>query len=72
MTKGSKNLNFDFNHLESGEGIVDMVIRFDSKTGAFEFYVEENGLPTSVPAFMIIGMLNQVATQSAFAGEEER
>lgn len=71
MSEGSKSLNFEFNEMKSGTGIVDMVIRFDSKTGAYEFYVEENGLPTSIPAFMIVGMLTMAASHMSFSGEDE-
>lgn len=53
----SKTLNVEFHQIESGSGIVDLAIRFDTKTGSYNFMVEENGLPTTLPMHIFNGIM---------------
>jgi hypothetical protein len=53
----SKQLNVEFHSLESGEGVVDIAIRYDTKTGSYNFLIEEKGLPVSLPMHVFNGIL---------------
>lgn len=52
--------NPNFKQLKSGQGTLDIAIRFDSVTGAYELILEENGLPTETPVNAIVGALESV------------
>lgn len=60
----SKQLNVEFHELEAGEGIVDICIRYDVKTGNHNFLIEENGLPTSLPMHVFNGILFNLASEA--------
>ncbi len=47
----------------TGNGILNIKIDFDTTNGGdYHFFVEENGIPTSVPAYVIVGILDLVKT----------
>lgn len=43
--------------MESGEGIVDIAIRTNTKNGQWEFAMEENGVPVTLPQHILFGIL---------------
>lgn len=53
----SKQLSIEFHELAAGEGIVDIAIRFDTKSGSYNFLIEENGLPTTLPMHVFNGIM---------------
>jgi hypothetical protein len=61
----SKQLNVEFHQLETGEGIVDIAIRYNVKTGSYNFLIEENGLPTTLPMHVFNGILFNLATEAS-------
>lgn len=60
----SKSLNVEFHQLETGEGVVDIAIRYNTKTGSYNFLMEENGLPTTLPMHVFNGILFNLATEA--------
>lgn len=61
----AKGLQVEFNHMESGEGVMDVAVRVNVKTGEFEYVMEENGLPTTVPYIVFAGALQMVLNLAA-------
>lgn len=61
----NKKLNVEFHTLESGAGVVDIAIRYDTKTGAYDFLLEESGLPIALPAHVFTGVLFNLASDAA-------
>lgn len=53
----SKQLTVEFHELDQGPGVIDLAIRFDTKTGSYNFMIEENGLPTTLPSHIFNGIL---------------
>lgn len=60
-----KALNVEFHSLDSAPGIVDIAIRYDVKTGSYNFLIEENGLPTTLPSHVFNGILFNLATEAS-------
>lgn len=60
----SRALNVEFHEMDSGAGIVDIAIRYDVKTGSYNFLLEENGLPTTVPMHVFTGILFNLASEA--------
>ncbi|MCM3746536.1 hypothetical protein M3223_04125 [Paenibacillus pasadenensis] len=52
-----KALNVEFHEIEATAGVVDIAIRYDTNTGAYNFLLEENGLPTTLPMHVFNGIL---------------
>ncbi|MMZ46530.1 hypothetical protein D1872_81470 [compost metagenome] len=73
----SKVFTTEFVSMNSGPGIIDIAIRFNNNMGGncgeFEFSLEENGIPVTVPAHILVGILvtmaNHITQSSPF---EER
>ncbi|WP_433958563.1 hypothetical protein [Cytobacillus horneckiae] len=61
-----KQLNVEFESLESKPGTLDVAIRVNVEEGSFEFVIEENGLPTTVPYIHLAGALQLVLNQAAY------
>lgn len=61
----NKQLNVEFHELASGTGIVDIAIRYNVKTGSYNFLIEENGLPTTLPMHVFNGILFNLATEAS-------
>lgn len=53
----NKSLNIEFHELEAAEGVVDIGIRYNTKTGNYNYVIEENGLPVTLPAHVFSGIL---------------
>lgn len=60
----TKQLNIEFHSLETGEGIVDIAIRYNVNTGSYNFLIEENGLPVTLPMHVFNGILFNLATEA--------
>lgn len=60
----SKQLIVDFHSLEQGVGMVDIAIRYDVKTGRYNYLIEENGLPVTLPMHVFNGILFSLATEA--------
>lgn len=60
----SKTLTVEFHSVEAGPGVVDMAIRFDTKTGRYNFMIEENGLPTGLPMHVFNGILTNLIQEA--------
>lgn len=60
----SKELSVEFHSLDTGEGVIDFAIRYDTKTGAYNFLIEENGLPTTLPMHVFNGILFSIASEA--------
>lgn len=58
MKQMSKQLQVNFDDIESGDGVVDIAVRYDTNKGEFEFITEENGLPVELPAHVFVGILS--------------
>lgn len=58
----SKALNVEFNSMDADIGVVDIAIRYDTKTGRFNYMMEENGLPTTLPTHVFSGILFNIAS----------
>lgn len=43
--------------MQPKNGQLDITINYDTNTGEYRFRVEENGLPTEVPSYVVIGIL---------------
>lgn len=56
---------------EQQTGVVDIHIKFDTKDGGYHLSMEENGLPTQIPLYILVGILNHVAMQSSLYVEDE-
>jgi len=52
-----RKLQVEFESIESKPGVLDLAIRYDGNSGSFEYVVEENGIPVSVPAHIVAGVL---------------
>jgi hypothetical protein len=63
----SKQLIVEFHSLEGAPGVLDIAIRYDTKTGRYNFVMEESGLPTTAPMHVFNGVLTCVM-QAAVAG----
>lgn len=61
-----KQLQVEFENMESKPGTLDVAVRVDMETGDFEFTIEENGLPTTVPYILFAGALQMVLNQAAY------
>lgn len=59
-----KSLNVEFHELDAGEGVVDIAIRFDTKSGSYNFVLEENGLPTTLPMHVFNGILFNIQMEA--------
>lgn len=46
----------------NNQGQLDISIKFDYKTGDYQFSIEEDGLPTQVPSHVVVGILDTVKT----------
>lgn len=57
-----KQLNIEFHSMEAGPGVVDIAIRYDTKTGRFNYMLEENGLPTTLPTHIFSGIIFNIAS----------
>lgn len=55
-----KKLNVEFHELSSETGVIDIAIRFDTKTGQYNFVIEEQGLPTTLPMHVFNGIMFNV------------
>lgn len=64
----SKNLNIEFHELKSSEGMVDIAIRYDTKTGRYNYMMEENGLPVTLPSHVFSGILFNVLSVGVAEG----
>ncbi|WP_199614660.1 hypothetical protein [Paenibacillus alkalitolerans] len=50
----------EFDNVDPGEGVLDIAIRLNTKNGDWELYIEENGMPVSVPEHVLVGALGCV------------
>jgi hypothetical protein len=60
----SKTLNVEFHSLASASGVVDIAIRYNTVTGSYNFLIEENGLPTTLPKHVFNGILINLVNES--------
>ena len=60
-----KQLNIEFNSLNAAPGVLDIAIRYDTKTGRYNTVMEENGLPTSTPMHVFNGILTCIILAAA-------
>lgn len=60
----SKSFSVEFERLDSGVGILDLALRFNPQDGEYEFVIEENGIPITVPFYQFAGMLQMLITHS--------
>lgn len=63
----NRQLNVEFHSLDAAPGLLDIAIRYDTKSGRYNFVMEENGLPTTAPMHVFNGILTCVM-QAAVAG----
>jgi hypothetical protein len=61
-----KTLQVEFDTMVKKPGTLDVAVRVDMETGHFEFVIEENGLPTTVPYILFAGALTMVLNQAAY------
>jgi hypothetical protein len=60
----SKQLTVEFHELDQGTGVIDLAIRFDTTTGRYNFMIEENGLPTTLPSHIFNGILFNIQMEA--------
>lgn len=61
----SKVFNTEFERLESAPGMLDMAVRINVNNGDYEFSVEENGLPTTLPYYQFVGVMQMLITHAS-------
>jgi hypothetical protein len=60
----NKALNVEFHEIEAAPGVVDIAIRYDTKTGSYNFVIEETGLPTTLPLHVFNGILFSILNEA--------
>lgn len=55
-----KTFSVEFESLEADEGVVDFAIRYNTKTGEYNYVIEECGVPVTLPAHVFVGILTIV------------
>jgi hypothetical protein len=58
--RGSKEFETEFLNIDSGEGVVDIAIRYDTNTGDYNYCIEESGIPATLPVHVFMGILEAV------------
>lgn len=59
-----KQLNVEFHEISAKAGVVDIAIRYDTNSGQYNFLIEENGIPTTLPMHVFNGILFSVLNEA--------